>query len=56
MPWTPAQHRLFAAVAAGAFKRKGLSRERAARMAAEGVDNSKPARVGRLRKLKKRRR
>ena len=56
MPWSEAQHRLFAAVAEGRFKRKGLSQERAAEMASEGIDNSKPARVGRLKKLKKRRR
>lgn len=42
MPYTPAQHRLFEAVAHGSLTRKGLSRGTAAKLAREGV--KKPSR------------
>ena len=38
MPYTPEQHRLFEGIAHGSIKpRKGLSKEKAAELASEGV-------------------
>lgn len=40
MPYTPEQHRLFEGVAHGSFKKKGLSKDKAAELASEGVKKS----------------